>query len=574
MKNLPLNTPKNDGISEQKEQRPVITDQHAFISELYSLSGKEIMDRILEHQNPKEIVNALSGEDFFWLVKKIGEDDCITLLELASEEQWQYLLDLEIWRKDRFDPVNASQWMKRLQTADTKRLVRWMFNEGQSHAYYHFHKSLEVLVVDVEDDDLEFPEGYFTLDNVYHFKAVDPEYQETVEKVIRTMADEDLLRYQAFFSSLSGILPAEMEEEMYRLRNVRLAEHGFLPYEEALSVYASLDPEAISMDQIPALSDVPFDDGIAAMIPVSPLHHAGVRNMLTETLAGFSDPILMDRIRLEFAGLCNQILSAEGYMEYDLDDLVKICRKAGRVLNLAIERLCGMDLSAAEALLRNHSLVSLFRVGFGLALKLKWEAERWVTGSWFYTRGLDIGLWGERWGGILTGILDNRPKFYTDHRDEEEYRDFEWLHELSESLQVLRRLMVLDSLMERLTEHYGLKEGLTPTSDMTFMQLLFNLWGRVLLKLKPGFTGISQAQAKELFSLLRGDNAEPPYRMTGYRETFIQDFMTSAPNADPEAASILKETLTMIWHEFREEYEWVLPDDLDGRYSRLITIAH
>ena len=31
---------------------------------------------------------------------------------------------------------------------------------------------------------------------------------------------------------LSGVAPAEVEEEMYRRRNVRLSEDGFLPYEE------------------------------------------------------------------------------------------------------------------------------------------------------------------------------------------------------------------------------------------------------------------------------------------------------------------------------------------------------
>ena len=48
--------------------------------------------------------------------------------------------------------------------------------------------------------------------------------------------------------------------------------------------------------------------------------------------------------------------------------------------------------------------------------------------------------------------------------------------------------------------------------------------------------------------------------------------MSHALNADLEAASILRDTMSFIWHEFREEYEWVVLDDLDARYSKFISI--
>jgi hypothetical protein len=168
------------------------------------------------------------------------------------------------------------------------------------------------------------------------------------------------------------------------MRNVRLAEHGFLPFEEAMSIYAPLNPEALKTEKQQELLDILDDKEIIDMVPVTPLSHVGAENMLTDAIGRINDPIFLDRIRLEFAGLCNQILSADGLMDHDVDVLIRICRRAGRYLNLAIERLCGRDRVSAEPLLRDHSLVSLFRVGFGLALKVKWEAERWLQGSWFH----------------------------------------------------------------------------------------------------------------------------------------------------------------------------------------------
>jgi len=61
-----------------------------------------------------------------------------------------------------------------------------------------------------------------------------------VEGILKTMAGEDLLKYHSLLTGLAGVLPADLKEDMYRLRNVRIAEHGFLPREEALLVYAPL----------------------------------------------------------------------------------------------------------------------------------------------------------------------------------------------------------------------------------------------------------------------------------------------------------------------------------------------
>jgi len=60
--------------------------------------------------------------------------------------------------------------------------------------------------------------------------------------------------------------------------------------------------------------------------------------------------------------------------------------------------------------------------------------------------------------------------------------------------------------------------------------------------------------------------------MDSFKKTFIRDFMIHASNAHFEAASILENTLSRIWQEFREGYEHVSIDDIDGRYSKFLTI--
>jgi hypothetical protein len=558
--------------SDNQVGKPVSTECEMLLKELYRLPENKILDRLMELENPREVVHSLSLGDFYWLVKKVGDEDCVPLLELASTDQWQYLVDLETWKRDRADIALSWGWMKRLQEADSGRLVKWLLTQGEIFTCYHLFNSVQLIVTSDDEEVYSLPEGFFTLDGNIHIKVIDKNHRASIESIIREIARRDFNRFQGLFLGLGGLLPAETEEEMYRMKNVRLAEHGFLPFEEAISVYAPLEPEDLGIRTEKGLGDVAVDDEICTMVPLSPLVHVEDKNILTEGILRITDSVFLDRIRLEFAGLCNQILAADEVLALELDVLIKSCRKAARYLNLALERLGGRDLSKAEKILRNHSLVELFRIGFGLALKLKWEAERWMKESWFYGQDLNVDFWGEHWGGVLGGLLTRCPELYVGDKEDEEYRDFEWLFELSECSEVLRRLMVLDGLLARVAEFYPFDKELIESSETTFRPFLFNLWSRHLLGLEPGSSGLSPQEAKRFFKIIRGGRETPPFLTDPFEDRFFTDFMSYAGHADPEAASILKDTLTLIWQDFSKEYEWIFSDDLESRFSKFITI--
>ena len=568
-----LNEKQVTGVREDRPGLPAANQRQIILKELYPLSGKEILDHILDQERAQALVQAMPYEDFFWLIKKVGEDDCLPILQLASTGQWEYLLDLEIWAKDRLDIEASFSWLKRLEEADGKRLAKWLLEQGEYLASFHFFKSLEVIVLSDKDEVYDLPEGFFSLDGILHIRARNPEHRETLENLITTMATINFERYRALLLGLAGVLPAETEEEIYRLRNVRLAEHGFLPREEAISIYAPLDAEALRIKEELPPETVVVEEETGELVPLLPLDLAAEKNRFVQTVFELPDPVLLDRIRLEFAGLCNQLLSADGLLLRDLDILLKICEKASGYLSLALERLCGEDMAKAKETLRHHSLLSLFRVGFGLATKLKWEAERWIGGSWFLSSELGVDFWGEYWGGVLTGLLRKRPMYYTGYREGEEYRDFQSLSEIAECAAALRHLMALDSLLDRLSALFPPKDGeMALSSEVTFRPLIFNFWGRSVLDLAPSFSGIDLEQARGLFQKLRDEDVGPPYRMSRFKETFVSDLTAHISDAEPEILTLVRETLTLIWLEFEKAYQGVSLKDLDTRFSTFVTI--
>ena len=383
-----------------------------FFQKLFTLSPEKTMDFILEQKEAKQLVQQLSFLDLYWLIKKIGEDDSVPLLGLASEQQWQYILDMEIWKRDRLDIKKASLWLKRFIEADAERLAKWLLTEDmEMFTYYFFYRNMEVLIA-TDDNIYELSEDFFTLDGTFYLKLKDESQRDMIENLLKLIAGQDFLKYQALLMTSRAILPASTEEELYRLRSIRIAEYGFLPFEEAISIYAPIDPEKLIIKEKKGIKEVVVvDDEIREIIPSFPINQLQTRGTFYMAIQNIRDNILMDRIRLEFAGLCNQIISADGLFIRDYEDLKKICRKAAGYLNIAIEELCGSEINRAIDLVKDNSLTSIFKVGFGLPLKLRWEVEKWIKGSWFKRYHLNLSFWSSEWGEILRGLLMKKPRF-------------------------------------------------------------------------------------------------------------------------------------------------------------------
>ncbi len=538
---------------------------------LLSLSGRDALNAILRHDHPLGLVRALSRTDFYWLVKKIGEDDCVPLLELASQEQWEHLLDMEVWERDHLIADRVTQWLERFLQADPPRLVRWLGLEKEHLCYLYMFRSIEV---DVRrgDDALDIPEDAFTVDNIYYVRVLDKEHEEMIIDLLRRMAAQDYVKYQALLLGLGGIMPAELEEELYRRRNMSLAEDGFLPFEEAMALYTHLKADALRRGSSPYLPDGKAAGEEEISPPLLPLLHVDRGELLIEAMRRIADPLLLDRLRLEFAGLCNQMLSADHIQVTDVDVLIKTCRRVASYVGIGLETLSGGEGLSAEKILAEHPLISVFRVGFGFGLELKWEAERWMERAWWSRKGLGFSFWGEEWGGMLEGLLQQRPMYYGGGEGEDAFRPFENLLELERSRTALQEIFAVDRLLEHLTSPSSVSEKLPQEPLITFDNLLFTYWARLKVDLDPGFEPVSLEEARDLFRLLRKGKARSPFHMKGYKKVFVGDFLAVRGDFRPKERRLLTVALNRLWDEFSEEYAQVALADIAARFSRFILI--
>lgn len=530
--------------------------------------GSQLLKYFLNAKDPKELVRSLAPQDYYWIIKKVGEEDCLPLLELGTHEQWQHVMDLEVWDKDRLDLAEAFRWLMRLHKAHPLSLAKWLYTKAQHLAYLFFYKSIDVEIRS-GDEAYDLPDGFFTLDGVYYIRAKNPMQQEAIYELLRSMAEVDYDIYQSFLTTLPGVLPAELEEEMFRLRSVRLAEVGFLPFDEAMEVYSPLPPQTIAPEKKGEIVEIGQDEvDIKGLIPVTHLQEAPEENMLMKVLHRERDPVFVERLQLEFAGLCNQILSAEGLRVENFDVLIQTCQRAAAYLNLALEEITGGEISVAEQVVKKHPLLKIFRVGFGLALKAKWEAERWVKESWFKEQGLGFSFWGEEWGEVLAALLEAKPRYFAGRGIGD--KDFEKQSELEHAIRVSRYVRSLDALLRKLAGKYPISSEMLEAPEALFYPILFNLWAVTTLGLDHVVRPLALEEAKKFFQGLRQGQKEPPFSMEQFKVAFVEFFISEGEGSGEEAE--LPTLLSLIWNEFTDEYARVKEEDLDPRYSRIVLI--
>src|ERR1700761_9512699 len=71
-------------------------------------------DAILSEPDAAQLVPRLPVQDLYYAIKEVGLADAQELVALASPEQLQGFVDLDVWERDHLDETRMSEWMDAL----------------------------------------------------------------------------------------------------------------------------------------------------------------------------------------------------------------------------------------------------------------------------------------------------------------------------------------------------------------------------------------------------------------------------------------------------------------------------
>ncbi len=552
---------------------------------ILSMSPEKALDAIAEHPYPVTLVQSMAEEDFYFLVHHIGPEDAAPVLALASNPQWEYLMDMEGWHRDRLDSRNMTQWFHRLLKADNDRFTHWITGEKSEDFALYLLRNVELHIREYDQDPGEIGDDFFTEDQTYYVRLRPYPAEQATHQKMRDQLLTDLLRrisvfdyeqYKNLLLKSTTLIPAETEEELYRLRNVRLAEKGLLPQEEAVGVYQPLKASDLA-DRRRIAGTLGGRIVDTYPLPIASEQPAAEANRFAQTLAQIHDEETLQLLQAEFAGLCNQVISADQLKTREKESLSRVVQKVGDYISIGIEKVLAdgdeKKPYAAPDLLQSHFLADIFRVGYGCALALKWRADKWRRTAWFTDQGLPLGFWGESWMGVLGGLLLKKPLFYNRMGAGPLYREFACLADISQTETELSKIIAFDDLFSLMNIRLG---GFQNQGFLSYQNLLLTLWAEHHLGLHQAgkaFAPLPLARFQGFFREL-WQAGPPPRRINDtMRELFLAWLARRSGLATYEISERMASALEQLFEDIEQELGSVRATDLDPRHIQIFMIT-
>ena len=549
---------------------------------LMRLSPEAALGRILDAGQPDALVHALAAQDFHLLVNDIGPEEALPVLALASERQWEHLLDVEGWAADRLTLSGIDRWLDLLYRADPNRMVHWLASHHTEFLEIYFYRTIEVFIREHDQDSSTLPPDCISMDDVFYYRIMestdtqdashrDPDLcRRLVTRILERMADHDHVYYQKLFLETMNLIPAEVEEEIYRLRNVRMAEKGFLPFDEAVGIYQPM-PEFNDAPAAVAAVRPSAEKLRGSGVPILPAALSDRSKIFPRALMHLGAGVDQDEIQLAFAALCNRIGIADQTIVRSRQALEAIVSKATGYLGIAIELLAGSDAGPERSanVIAGRPLADLFRIGYGAVLKLKRQAERWRADCWFQQEGLPLTFWGEQWMGVLGGLLLKRPRYFDNYRTGVIYREFAALAEVNETRENLEAIMAMDALLGAIS----LNPARIKSPLLTYKNLLLTAWAAARLKMDSPVSPVAAEDLRRFFTWF-WKAEKPPFSIDNTRRTAFLDWLAERSGNPPEAVRHhYGEVLEALFMEIEEELGHVAIEDLEPRYTNHLLLS-
>lgn len=532
--------------------------------------GKERLQTLFLSEHPEELVPALPEQEIFLTIKETGERDCLELISLTTPDQFQYLLDLEFWKRDQLDPEKVLHWMEILLESGEKKVIQFIQTADPEFIALLLKKFIRVTTLEGEQTERMDSLPLFTLDQFYFLGFKGLKTREVFEPFLKTFYRIDGEGYRRLMEALICELESELEETGYRLRNGRLNDYGFPNFEESLEIYQFINPDLLKKEVRPLLKK-----GQEAPKKESAIYYLTFRSegpFFSNILSKIDDADELDRLKQEITALCNKTMVAEAIDLSNLSGMERAIQKAYHYLNLSLQYLSNEEEKKGAEILCSLPIQRIFQCGVSLTLLLRKKAGRIFNDPWFEGDRENLILLDSPHFETMDGVLRKRPAFYRDGV----YDDFKDLRDLRE---MERFLDSIDSLLSFLGERLkmsllSLKEmdlsGCHPErwQEITLSAIFLTALANLILTGNFKFEAIEKARMKDLFSHFFERDAQGKGVIKAEIRNELREWLSSMEN-NPQRRDPLITFQDFCLDLFEETFGKILPGDkIDPKFVK------
>ena len=365
------------------------------------------LDELWRLGDPKDVVPQLPAAAMVHLFHLAEHEDRRILLLHAAVEQVQCCWDMDTWKRDRFDPAGADEWLARIVELPDEAFLEKIHGLLPDGFGLHLLSRVTIYNLKLDPDHPEDAAYYTTPDEYFELQPLAETPEEswsTIQRFVDRWYEFDATGIQQQLLATIMEFPTALEEESYRLRNGRIRDEGFWDAHSAQEIYTPVDPARISFDRPRTPLDPPK---VASFLPATPAPE--VRDVFARALAELT-PEEQDAVRGNFALLCNRMTAADGIDIADDLGMSDVLERARAGVNLGLTYFVVHRSSAAEEILRTLHVSRLFQCGYFLQKQTSSLAVTLMrTGVVSLSPGTSTLLEGP-WSTFLSAQMERHPK--------------------------------------------------------------------------------------------------------------------------------------------------------------------
>ena len=482
---------------------------------------------ILLADDSQALVQALPEEEIYWTIKETGIADSLPVIARTSFEQMQYFLDIDCWQKDRIDMEQVTAWLQLMLRCNEAKVLEWIANTDELFLNYIFKKLFTISKI---KEDIDLAEAsdmlpQWTLDGTYFFQFADEEARLVSIPFLHLLYKTDSTLFYYLMENTIWAFETELEDDLFRLRQSRVAEKGFPELDEALQVYQYLSPEHIQA----VLRDQVFSNhAIAEEKSASLKLRYGIGTeqpalFLQDILALIDNSQIIDRIQHGIIHLSNQVMIADGLEVREIQGLKKSLRKVLGYANIGLELLSKKDMGTAARIVESVPMQFLFRAGYSQAVDLKNRLLQLHAGLWQDYRPFRQLFFDGTWGATIEGLSQVRPVYFEGNSKADSFlfRDFESIDEIRATSKVLDIVAMAEKVLfelfgidiHNLMESFIAGTALADSSDMRARSVFLTILAQHVLYGATEFVPITEAELRKFLAavFIKNENAEPAF---------------------------------------------------------------
>jgi hypothetical protein len=372
-------------------------------------------DTLMALDDPEAAIQALPGDELYYLLREDDPREAKELLAYAKAEQIQIVLDFGLWSGDRLIPSRMTEWVEIMAEMSMETIEQWIRGIDIEMVALLLRKGARVYDLEIEDPPDE-PEGTFfpTPDRLFVLDVTgygpqsdpeDPEQNDPTDPeadapegmgaqalihVVDMLYRADLNLARRILVGVKAELDSELEETALRWRQGRMADLGFIDAIEALEIYRELDPASVRIGELrpgtrmrPNTGDPDRGEQAPDLLrgPGILGEHLGGASLFARALGRVTAPAETEELHFALVALANRVLAADKVDPTDDRGVAERMLRMRATLDLAVEFLArgtgtgggdrSIDDDRAVDAVRTVPIVRLFRLGVSLIGKVR-----------------------------------------------------------------------------------------------------------------------------------------------------------------------------------------------------------